>query len=213
MTSAHALPATTAPSGADLWQPCQAALAQEMPPQQFATWIKPLVVREADNGLVLEVANRFKLDWIRTQYLQRISELLQDIAGKPLSVELCIASRASAPAPRLASAAAPSPAHAQPAADGADHLPPQADMAHTAPAGNPTRLDPRRTFESLVEGSATAGQPITTASASDEDGDLLSYSLNNTDGYYSFDPSTGLVTLTQAGAEHVNGRSTWSAST
>ena len=57
----------------------------------------------------------------------------------------------------------------------------------------------------LVEGSATAGTPITQASATDEDGDVLSYSLNNnSDGYYAIDPVTGAVTLTAAGAAYVN---------
>ncbi len=56
----------------------------------------------------------------------------------------------------------------------------------------------------LTEGSATAGQTITTASATDEDGDPLSYSLNNTDGYFTIDPLTGVVTLTPAGAALVN---------
>jgi hypothetical protein len=45
---------------------------------------------------------------------------------------------------------------------------------------------------------------ITTASATDEDGDTLTFSLNNTDGYYQINPTTGVVTLTQAGADVVN---------
>ena len=155
MTSAHALPATGTPSGADLWQQCQAALAQEMPPQQFATWIKPLIVRQVGNGLVLEVANRFKLDWIRAQHLQRITEILHHVAGQPVPVELGIASRSAAPAPRAFSAAVASGAASErPATGDGLYLPPDAEMAHTAPAANPTRLDPRRTFETLVEGSA-----------------------------------------------------------
>ena len=56
----------------------------------------------------------------------------------------------------------------------------------------------------LTEGAASAGQAITAASATDEDGDPLTYSLNNTDGYYAINATTGLVTLTAAGAALVN---------
>ena len=59
----------------------------------------------------------------------------------------------------------------------------------------------------LTEGEATAGLTITTASATDEDGDTLTFSLTpNTDpnGYYSIDATTGVVTLTQTGADLVN---------
>jgi len=59
----------------------------------------------------------------------------------------------------------------------------------------------------LTEGTATAGQTITTASATDEDGDTLTYSLtagSDPNGYYSIDATTGVVTLTQAGADLVN---------
>jgi hypothetical protein len=58
----------------------------------------------------------------------------------------------------------------------------------------------------LTEGSATAGTLISQASATDEDGDTLTFSLtNNPGGVYAIDPDTGAVTLTQAGADLVNG--------
>ena len=52
----------------------------------------------------------------------------------------------------------------------------------------------------LTEGSASAGQTITTASATDQDGDPLTYSLTTNPGnVYAIDPLTGVVTLTPAG--------------
>ena len=61
----------------DLWQRCCERLAAEMPEQQFNTWIRPLppgVVSDAEHGPVVSVRvpNRFKLDWIRHQYLSLI---------------------------------------------------------------------------------------------------------------------------------------------
>ncbi|MDD2368061.1 MAG: hypothetical protein PHQ90_02085, partial [Sulfuricurvum sp.] len=57
-----------------------------------------------------------------------------------------------------------------------------------------------------VENSAAAGDPIATSAGHDEDGDTLVYSLTTNPGsVYAIDPATGDVTLTQAGADLVNG--------
>lgn len=60
------------------WQACASRLEQELTPQLFKTWIKPLVFLDYDEGehvLRLAAPNRFKLDWIRSQFGQRIAEL------------------------------------------------------------------------------------------------------------------------------------------
>ena len=79
-----------------LWSDCLESLARELPEQQFNTWIKPLAAQvEADDArLTLTVANRFKLDWIRTQYAGRIVALLEQISGHPVQLELALAPRA-----------------------------------------------------------------------------------------------------------------------
>jgi chromosomal replication initiator protein len=68
-------------AGESLWQTCTEQLAQEMPEQQFNTWIKPLLanVSEDFSKVTIFVANRFKLDWIRAQYSTRISTMLEKI--------------------------------------------------------------------------------------------------------------------------------------
>ena len=50
--------------GQSLWQSCVDQLAQELPEQQFNTWIKPLYahVHEDFSRITIFVANRFKLD-------------------------------------------------------------------------------------------------------------------------------------------------------
>ncbi len=76
---------SNAPSGSDagqgLWQACVEQLAQDLPEQQFNTWIKPLVAQVAEDfsKVTLLVANRFKLDWIRAQYAGRIAALLEGL--------------------------------------------------------------------------------------------------------------------------------------
>lgn len=83
--------------GQALWQVCLERLALEIPAQQFASWIRPLrahVHLSEDAALAsLLVPNRFALDWVRAQYLHRITELLQEINGEPVAVELALAPR------------------------------------------------------------------------------------------------------------------------
>ncbi len=60
------------------WQACALRLEQELTPQLYKTWIKPLLCLGYDEGehvLRLGAPNRFKLDWIRTQFGARIGEL------------------------------------------------------------------------------------------------------------------------------------------
>ena len=87
------------PKGADagqsLWLSCVDQLAQELPQQQFNTWIKPLTAQVMDDlsKVTIFVANRFKLDWVRAQYSGRIAALLEKLYGQTISVELALAPR------------------------------------------------------------------------------------------------------------------------
>ncbi len=73
-----------------------------MPPQQYTTWIKPLNTVSLSNELeggarvaTLTVPNRFKLDWIRTQYATQIERALSDVMGSPISLNVVIAKAAT----------------------------------------------------------------------------------------------------------------------
>ena len=98
-------------SSAALWQACLDVMAQEVPAQQFATWLQPLQLqpRPAAEGRALAVGNRCKLDWMRAQYLQRLIEVAEQLAGHPVPIELLIAARTAAPAPTSASVSAARP--------------------------------------------------------------------------------------------------------
>ncbi|WP_439134673.1 chromosomal replication initiator protein DnaA [Pseudomaricurvus sp.] len=60
-----------------IWKKCADALQNELPSQQFNTWIRPLVVDEGSEGqhLRLLAPNRFVLDWVNDKFLGRIQEL------------------------------------------------------------------------------------------------------------------------------------------
>ena len=97
----------------DLWQRGCEQLATELPEQQFNTWIRPLpaadIVDSGNEGAVVQVRvpNRFKLDWIRSQYASRIEAILSDLAGKPVRLELALAARDTMPAARPLSSHSP----------------------------------------------------------------------------------------------------------
>ena len=87
------LPSENNDAGQALWQSCIDLLAQELPEQQFNTWIKPLQAAVSDDfsKLTIVVINRFKLDWIRAQYAGRISALLNRLYGQPVHIEFSLA--------------------------------------------------------------------------------------------------------------------------
>jgi len=73
----------------DLWQACASHLESELPAQLYRTWIKPLVFLgydEAGQMLKLGAPNRVKLDWVRTQYGDRIAELASQLINPDAKV-------------------------------------------------------------------------------------------------------------------------------
>ena len=146
---------TPVSAGAALWPACLEVLAQELPEQQFNTWIKPLNAQLAtdQSKLTLFVANRFKLDWVRAQYATRIAGILESLHGQPVSVELALAPRAAlvkyTPQEIASSAGSPPPAvhEATPAP-----IPSVEESA--GGSGFRHRLNSALTFDTLVEGSA-----------------------------------------------------------
>jgi chromosomal replication initiator protein len=132
--------------GQSLWQSCVDQLAQELPEQQFNTWIKPLSAQVLDDfsKITIFVANRFKLDWIRAQYGGRISAMLEKMYGQPVMVELAITPREIASRNQTVSRAVETPS----VDDGAM-------ASETISSGLPkNRLNSTLTFENLVEGTA-----------------------------------------------------------
>ena len=141
------IPATTdAESSADLWQACIDQLAQELPEQQFQTWIKPLTAQVADDlsKVTIFVANRFKLDWIRAQYSARLSLMMERLTGQAVHVELALAPREAVARSQPTQKLMP-----QPVNDSAVVAP-----EHNGPEPLKSRLNTSLTFDTLVEGSA-----------------------------------------------------------
>ena len=136
---------------ADLWLACVDRLAQDMPEQQFNTWIRPLTAKVSDGGerVTLAVANRFKMDWIRAQYAARIGAVLQELVGRPVQLELALAPRESIARP--GGMARPAQAPLDPVFAELPEVPAPPEPKVEA---HKHRLNTALTFATLVEGSA-----------------------------------------------------------
>ena len=75
-----------------IWPQCQALLRGELPEQQFNTWIRPLVAHsESDRDSVQLVApNRFIEDWVKNKFSVRIHELMNQLCGRSVMVEIVV---------------------------------------------------------------------------------------------------------------------------
>ncbi len=81
------------------WQKCRDFLQGELPSQQFNTWIRPLEATVDGSRLRLIAPNRFIKDWVSDRFLNRIQELMAEIAAQPLDVVVDIRGRMAPPAP------------------------------------------------------------------------------------------------------------------
>ncbi|MDT8386759.1 MAG: chromosomal replication initiator protein DnaA [Thiogranum sp.] len=62
-----------------LWQQCLERLENELPEQQFNTWIRPLHAEEGELELRLLAPNRFVLDWVKDHYISDIQNTVNGL--------------------------------------------------------------------------------------------------------------------------------------
>jgi chromosomal replication initiator protein len=132
----------------EFWSACLSRFEQELPAQQFNTWIKGL--RLENNGpeptqFTLVAPNRFVMQWVRERYLAQIESLGLDFFSTPININLGVA-------------------------ETLPELPPAAEIPSGQPEENPrpipipvrsgdpayekTRLNADFTFDTLVTGRA-----------------------------------------------------------
>jgi chromosomal replication initiator protein len=119
-----------------VWKRCVDHLGGELSEQELNTWIRPLQAIEEDGSLRLLAPNRFVLDWVRDQFLDRINNI--------------VASNGASPSPRVllevGSAARSAPVQAPSFSAPED--------AGRGPQVIGSQLNPDFTFESFVEGKS-----------------------------------------------------------
>jgi chromosomal replication initiator protein len=125
---------------ASLWQKCLVRLENELPEQQFNTWIRPLHAEETPETLRLLAPNQFVLDWVRKHHFETISRTLHDIGPElHTDVQLDIGSNKKAVETLQIPATGGKPSMATPA---------------PAPVQHKSNLNPDFTFESFVAGKS-----------------------------------------------------------
>ncbi|MFN3918784.1 MAG: chromosomal replication initiator protein DnaA [Methylohalobius sp.] len=121
----------------DLWNRCIQKLENEIPTQQFNTWIRPLQAVENGSELKLLAPNRFVLDWVKEHFIDQIEAALPQNASGIQQVVLEVGTR------REESSAAPTP----PDFSAKDKRP-----RRKRPGAN--SLNPAFTFATFVEGKS-----------------------------------------------------------
>ena len=74
----------------NIWQQCVDYLQDELPSQQFNTWIRPLKINpDVNDAIQLSAPNRYIKDWVNDKYMERINELVHELNNNtPLEVKL-----------------------------------------------------------------------------------------------------------------------------
>lgn len=70
------------------WQLCLGRFQQELPHQQFNTWIKPLRVENDGDAFRIIAPNRFVMQWIKDRFLGRIEVMGEEYFSRPVSLVL-----------------------------------------------------------------------------------------------------------------------------
>lgn len=74
---------------ASIWADCLTRLEENLPPQHFNMWLRPLQIGESNGSWIIYAPNQFVKDWVDIEYLEKIQNILKDITGKtsiPISV-------------------------------------------------------------------------------------------------------------------------------
>jgi len=132
----------------EFWSTCLSRFEQELPAQQFNTWIKSLRLENDAAGAThfrLVAPNRFVMQWVRERYLAQIEAFGLEFFSSPISINLGITDA-------VADVGVVSTAnHAEPASVPAVVA---ASNRHTDSAYEKTRLNADFTFDTLVTGRA-----------------------------------------------------------
>lgn len=134
----------------DLWFACIECLRDEIPVQQFNTWIRPLQIEADTEVLYIFAPNRFVLDWVHDKYLNRLLELIEERSPSAIpKVQLLIGSKASAAEP-----AKNQPAASVTPSSSAQSEPAQRNIQVEDGIKHQSALNSNFTFDNFVEGKS-----------------------------------------------------------
>ncbi len=108
----------------------------ELPPQQFNSWIKPLIFDAKDDQIIITAPNSFTLKVIQERFLSEITAKAQEYYTFPVKIEMCIGKKSIL-------------AIAPPVSANTEH-----NSAQKKLAKNSTHLNPTLLFDNFVTGKA-----------------------------------------------------------
>jgi chromosomal replication initiator protein len=118
-----------------LWSSLSAELKNDLPSQQFNTWIRPLKARLRDNQLTLVAPNHHVMRWVKANLLARIAARVETKLGRQAQIDVILDEK-NAEAEILL----PEPVE----------IPAEKPL----PAKDESRLNPGFTFSSFVNGKS-----------------------------------------------------------
>jgi chromosomal replication initiator protein len=138
----------------NFWQTCSAQLELELTPQQFSAWIKPLVALDYEDGkLRIAAPNRFKLDWVKTQFASRITALACQFWEAPVEVQFVLDPKTNQAKKPNGQAPQAAPAIINGAPEAPAPVPGNVNVGNS-PKREQSRINPDLTFDSFVTGKA-----------------------------------------------------------
>jgi chromosomal replication initiator protein len=116
-----------------LWSSLSAELKNDLPSQQFNTWIRPLKARVRDNQLTLVAPNHHVLKWVKANLLARIAARVETELGRQAHIDLVLDEKGT---------------------DTEIQLPEPVEIPVERPTKDESRLNPGFTFSSFVNGKS-----------------------------------------------------------
>ncbi|MBT5331993.1 MAG: chromosomal replication initiator protein DnaA [Porticoccaceae bacterium] len=140
-----------------LWERCSNALQDELPEQQFNTWIRPLRSQEGNGELRLLAPNKFVSDWVTEKFLSRIRTILGEASNEPPRVIIDLQdSNAEVPALSFGRALdlGSQKENTQSSESKTNQNHSDASKVHSLMGTSRSNLDNQFTFQSFVEGKS-----------------------------------------------------------
>jgi chromosomal replication initiator protein len=116
-----------------LWSSLSAELKNDLPSQQFNTWIRPLKARVRDNQLILVAPNHHVLRWVKANLLTRIAARVETALGRQAQIDLILDEKGG---------------------EAEIQLPEPVEIPVDRPIKDESRLNPGFTFSSFVNGKS-----------------------------------------------------------
>jgi chromosomal replication initiator protein len=147
---------TEVSAAADLWSRLIETFSAQIPEQTLTTWIRPLLPQKLEgNQLFLQVPSNFHREWIEGHYVRELEFSLRELCGEEIRLRLVVVAKKEKP--QLPAGVA-LPREETPARIAAQAI---------SSAEFDSRLNPRYSFDTFVEGDSNSFARATCVAVAD----------------------------------------------